>query len=129
MPHSDATTRGVRITVESRYLPQRSVPSAKHWFFIYTVQIENVGTERVQLLARHWIITNGNGEVREVRGPGVVGEQPLLAPGQRFEYTSACPLDTSVGTMHGSYQMVTSSGEGFDATIEPFALAESGYLN
>jgi ApaG protein len=121
---SRATTRGIEVSVESRYVPERSEPDQQQWFFAYTVQIRNLGTETAQLLSRHWVITDANGEVEEVRGPGVVGEQPILAPGQAFEYTSACPLGTSFGTMHGSYRMVIRGGEEFDAEIAAFTLAE-----
>ena len=121
---SRANTRGVEITVQSRFVPERSEPDQEQWFFAYTVQIRNLGTETVQLVSRHWVITDANGEVEEVRGPGVVGEQPVLTPGESFEYTSACPLGTAFGTMHGSYRMVVRGGEEFDAEIAPFTLAE-----
>lgn len=119
---SEASTRGVRIQVRSRYVPERSSPEHGAWFFAYTVLITNDGDTTVQLLSRHWIITNADGHVEEVRGPGVVGAQPVLGPGESFEYTSACPLPTAFGTMHGSYQMVTEDGERFDADIAPFSL-------
>ena len=121
---SDATTQGIRVQVVSRYAPERSQPAGNKWFFLYTVTISNEGAETVQLLTRHWIITDGAGQVEEVRGPGVVGKQPTLAPGESFEYTSGCPLSTSFGVMEGSYQMVTTSGERFDAKIAPFTLSE-----
>jgi ApaG protein len=121
---SQATTRGIEISVESRYVPEQSEPEHGQWFFAYTVRIHNAGTETVQLVSRHWVITDANAEVEEVHGPGVVGEQPILGPGATFEYTSACPLATSFGTMHGSYQMVLSGGDVFDAEIAPFTLAE-----
>ena len=123
---SEATTRGIRVAVEPEFDPQRSRPEASHWFFLYTVTIENLGNETVQLLTRHWIITDGDGEVEEVRGPGVVGEQPILEPGQGFEYTSGCPLTTDVGKMEGTYQMITTSGEAFDIEIAPFTLCAPG---
>ncbi len=123
---SEALTRGVRVQVRSQFDPTRSEPSAGQWFFLYTVTIENLAEETVQLLTRHWIITDGNGHVEEVRGPGVVGEQPILAPGEAFEYTSGCPLTTEVGKMEGTYQMITNSGEQFDAAIAPFTLATPG---
>ena len=126
---SEATTRGVLVQVLSRFHPERSEPARKRWFFSYTVRISNVGEVPVQLLARHWVITDGNGQIQEVRGEGVVGEQPVLAPGESFEYTSACPLGTEVGTMQGSYQMVGVGGEGFDAEIAPFTLAVPSALN
>lgn len=99
------------------------MPEDDAWFFAYTVRITNDGDETVQLLSRHWIITDANGETQEVRGPGVVGAQPVLEPGATFEYTSACPLGTSFGTMHGSYQMVTEDGDRFDAEIAAFSLS------
>lgn len=120
---SDVTTRGVRVEVASTYVPERSAPEENEYFFAYTVRISNVGEETVQLVSRHWVITDGEGEVKHVRGPGVVGEQPVLRPGQAFEYTSFCPLATSFGTMHGEYEMRTADGASFDAAIAPFALA------
>ena len=121
---SEAITRGVRVHVNSEYAPDRSRPARKEWFFIYTVRISNEGTETVQLLTRHWIITDDTGRVEEVRGPGVVGQQPRLEPGQSFEYSSGCPLPTSTGLMEGTYQMVSESGETFDVKIAPFTLSE-----
>jgi ApaG protein len=121
---SEAVTRGVRVQVESEYAPERSDPSRKEWFFLYTVRITNEGGAVVQLLTRHWIITDGTGHVEEVRGPGVVGKQPVLKPGESFEYTSGCPLSTPFGVMEGTYQMVTPDGERFDAKIAPFTLSE-----
>lgn len=123
-PTSEAVTNSVRVEVESQYAPERSQPFQNHWFFHYTVRISNEGDETVQLLSRHWIITDGNGHVEEVRGAGVVGEQPVLSPGESFEYTSGCQLKTSTGTMRGTYQMVTEDGSHFDVEIAPFALAE-----
>lgn len=120
---SEAVTRNIRVRVQAHYVAQRSRPEDGLWFFAYRVELENLGEETVQLLSRHWVITDGEARVEEVRGPGVVGEQPVLEPGGNFHYTSACPLPTSFGTMHGSYQMVTSSGETFDATIAPFSLS------
>jgi ApaG protein len=121
---SEAVTRGIRVHVVSEYAPERSKPAQNEWFFIYTVRISNEGSETVQLLTRHWIITDAAGHVEQVRGPGVVGKQPTLQPGESFEYTSGCPLTTSVGVMEGTYQMVTGSGERFDARIAPFTLSE-----
>jgi ApaG protein len=126
---SDTTTRGIRIQVESAYVPDRSSPKEGSYFFVYHVRISNVGTETAQLISREWIITDAEGEVERVKGPGVVGEQPVLPPGGAFEYTSFCPLKTSVGSMHGSYQMVTPGGERFDAQIAPFTLAVPHALN
>jgi ApaG protein len=126
---SDATTRGVRVQVESLYIPERSSPRDSSFFFAYHVRISNVGTETVQVISREWTITDADGEVERVSGPGVVGEQPLLGPGRTFEYTSFCPLKTSVGAMFGSYHMVTSEGEKFEATIAPFTLAVPNSVN
>ena len=126
---SDTTTRSVRVEVESTFEPERSSPAEGEYLFSYTVRISNVGDEVVQLLARHWVITNANGEVEHVRGPGVVGEQPVLRPGQSFEYASFCPLPTAVGTMHGEYEMRTPAGEVFEAAIAPFSLAVPHALN
>jgi ApaG protein len=121
---SEAVTRGVRVRVRSEYSPERSQPSTNQWFFLYTITITNEGKVTVQLLTRHWIITDGTGHVEEVRGPGVVGKQPMLRPGESFEYTSGCPLETPFGKMEGTYQMVDEQGERFDVTIAPFTLSE-----
>jgi ApaG protein len=126
---SDTTTRGIRVQVDSAYVPDRSNPKDGSFFFVYHVRIANVGKETAQLVSREWVITDAEGEVERVKGPGVVGEQPLLPPGGKFEYTSFCPLKTSVGSMHGSYQMVTAEGEQFEATIAPFTLAVPNALN
>jgi ApaG protein len=126
---SEALTRGIRVRVRSAYVPERSDPTANQWFFVYSVRISNEGTESAQLISRHWIITDANGGVQEVKGPGVVGEQPVLGPGEAFEYTSACPLPTAFGSMSGTYQMVTNGGETFDAEIAPFTLAEPHAVN
>src|SRR5579872_732646 len=101
---SEAVTHNVRVEVESQYVPERSEPFQNQWYFSYTVRITNEGDEPVQLLSRHWVITDGCGHVDEVRGPGVVGEQPVLSPGETFQYSSWCPLPTSSGLMKGSYQ-------------------------
>ena len=108
---SDTTTRGVRVEVQAAYVPERSSPSDSHYFFAYRIRISNVGEETVQLRSRHWVISDGHGKVEHVRGPGVVGEQPVLEPGESFEYTSFCPLPTAIGSMHGTYQMVTAAGQ------------------
>jgi ApaG protein len=126
---SEAVTRGIRVHVEAQYDPTRSMPHLSRWFFLYTVRIVNEGSVTAQLISRHWIITDATGHVEEVRGPGVVGEQPILAPGQAFEYTSGCPLPTPFGSMHGTYQMVTADGERFDADIATFTLSEPHALN
>jgi ApaG protein len=126
---SETTTRGIRIQIRSEFVPERSSPRDSSYLFQYHVRISNVGSETAQLISREWIITNAEGEVERVKGPGVVGEQPVLPPGGSFEYTSYCPLKTAVGSMHGSYQMVTPTGERFDATISPFTLAIPNALN
>jgi ApaG protein len=124
MSSSEAVTRNIRVRVEAEYAPRRSKPLQNQWRFHYTVHISNEGTETVQLLSRHWIITDGMGRVEEVHGPGVVRNQPILLPGQEFEYTSACPLTTPFGSMRGTYQMITESQEQFDVEIAPFTLSE-----
>jgi ApaG protein len=128
---SDTTTRGIRIQVESEYLAERSLQDGDRdtWYFAYHVKITNTGSETAQLVSREWIITDGDGRVERVQGPGVVGEFPILEPGNAFEYTSFCPLPTSMGTMHGAYTMRTRSGERFDARIDPFTLAVPGVVN
>lgn len=126
---SEATTRDIRVRVEPRYDPQRSSPGQGRWFFLYTVTLENLGDETVQLVSRHWVITDGTGRVEEVRGPGVVGEQPVLAPGGSYQYTSGCPLTTDAGKMEGSYQMVTRGGEAFEIAIAPFTLCAPGLVH
>ena len=126
---SEALTRGIRVRVASKYVASRSRPLMNEYFFAYSIQISNEGSETVQLVSRHWTITDAEGQVEEVRGPGVVGEQPVLGPGDAFEYTSACPLATPFGSMSGTYQMVTESGEKFDAEVGRFALAEPYAIN
>lgn len=120
---SDTTTRGIRIQVRSEYIPERSSPRDGTYLFQYHVRISNVGSETAQLISREWIITTADGDEERVKGPGVVGEQPVLSPGAAFEYTSFCPLKTKVGSMQGTYQMVTADGDRFDAVIAPFTLA------
>ena len=129
MSTSEATTRGVHVLVESEIDRGRSAPQHDHWFFLYTVTITNNGEETVQLVSRHWIITDGRGHVEEVRGPGVVGHQPAIEPGQSFRYTSGCPLSTHFGFMRGTYQMVTKGGDSFDAEIADFELSEPYSIN
>jgi ApaG protein len=126
---SDTTTQGIRIQVRSFYLPERSAPKLGRYLFAYKVRISNVGTETAQLLSRVWIITDAEDRVERVEGPGVVGEQPVLAPGESFEYTSFCPLATPIGSMQGTYRMVRPSGESFDAVIAPFSLAMPTAVN
>jgi ApaG protein len=119
----------IRVSVETSYLAEQSDPGGQRYVFSYTITIQNDGSEAAKLLRRHWIITDANGKVQEVRGDGVVGEQPHLAPGQGFRYSSGAILETPVGTMQGSYQMVTDQGRSFDAPIAPFRLAMPGILN
>ena len=122
-PTSSALTEGIRVRVQSRYLADQSSPKDDRYVFAYTITIANEGQRMAQLRTRHWIITDGRGEIEEVRGDGVVGEQPRLAPGQSFQYTSGCVLDTPIGTMHGTYRMWRDDGSYFDAEIAPFSLA------
>ena len=126
---SDVTTNGIRVQVTTKYLPERSSPRESEYWFAYFIRISNVGTETAQLLSRHWVITNTDGEQEEVHGDGVVGEQPVLPPGTYYDYNSFCHLKTPVGTMHGEYTMVTPSGDTFEATIAPFTLAVPSALN
>jgi ApaG protein len=121
-PLSEAVTNGIRVEVLSRYAPENSHPAQHQWVFQYTVRITNVSEETVQLISRHWIITDALDHIEEVKGPGVVGEQPLLKPGESFKYSSWCPLETPTGMMRGTYQMVRQGGGEFDIQIAPFAL-------
>jgi len=121
-PHYERMTRGIRVAVKPIFLDDQSDPEEGHFQWSYTVTIENKGTETVQLLSRYWHITDAVGRVQEVRGPGVVGAQPVLAPGQSFQYTSGCPLPTASGAMAGKYQMRSTAGEAFEAEIPPFLL-------
>ncbi|MBT8137227.1 MAG: Co2+/Mg2+ efflux protein ApaG [Gammaproteobacteria bacterium] len=118
-----------RIKVDTDYIDQQSDPVNERYVFSYTISISNQGDAAAQLLTRHWIITDANGNVQEVRGDGVVGEQPRIAPGETFRYSSGAVLDTPVGSMHGSYGMRGDDGEDFDAMIAPFTLAAPGTLN
>jgi ApaG protein len=126
---SVATTEGVRISVKPAYWPERSSPEAGHFAFTYTVEIENVGESAVQLKSRHWIITDANGRIEEVRGEGVVGKQPKLGPGERFEYTSWAMLRTPFGTMRGSYMMSRTGGQAFEAKVAEFPLTQPHALH
>jgi ApaG protein len=119
----------IRIDVETAFLPDQSEPGGHRYAFAYTITIRNEGRSAARLVSRHWIITDSNGKVEEVRGRGVVGEQPHLAPGQGFRYTSGAVIETPVGTMQGSYQMLRDDGERFEAPIRPFRLAVPGVLN
>ena len=124
-----AITEGVEVSVESFYLSDHSAPEDDRYVYAYRIRLQNRSPHTVQLLRRHWIITDGNGEVNEVKGEGVVGEQPVLEPGGEYEYTSGSHLKSPIGTMHGTYQMVTKSGELFDVTIPCFSLEVPGVVN
>ena len=117
-----AETRSIVVSVRPAYLEDQSEPEQARWVWAYTVRIENRGGDKVQLLSRHWKITNARGRMEEVKGPGVVGKTPVLQPGQVFEYTSCCPLDTSSGFMTGTYGMASADGEAFEITIPTFSL-------
>jgi ApaG protein len=123
------TTRPIRVDVQTSYVPEQSDPGSQRYVFSYTITILNEGSAAARLLRRHWLITDANGKVQEVRGDGVVGEQPHLQPGQGFRYSSGAILETPVGTMQGSYQMETDQGARFDAPIAPFRLAMPGILH
>ncbi len=123
------TNYRIDVAATPRFLEEQSKPAQGRYAFAYTITLHNAGDVPAKLLTRHWVITDANGKVEEVRGPGVVGEHPHLQPGERFEYTSGAILDTPVGTMQGSYQMVTDEGVPFDAPIRPFRLAIPGVLN
>lgn len=120
---SEAVTRNIRVQVRAQFSPEHSDAERPVWFFVYTITLTNEGTETVQLLQRSWEITDGRGHVEHVQGPGVVGKQPVLAPGESFEYTSGCPLPTRFGFMKGHYQMVlTETGELFEIEVAGFPL-------
>lgn len=124
MSSSECVTNGICVDVEARYSEEHSVPERSRWFFLYTITISNESDQSAQLLSRHWIITDATGKQEEVRGPGVVGEQPVLAPGEAFQYTSGCPLATPFGSMEGSYEMVLEDESQFRARIARFELLE-----
>jgi ApaG protein len=126
---SSAMTRGILVTVRSQYIPEKSSASARQFAYAYTVNIANRGTVAAQLETRHWIITDSEGDVQEVRGEGVVGAQPVLQPGEELDYPSWCMIATPACSMRGSYQMVTADGDRFDAEIAPFRLSQSNLLN
>ena len=115
-------TRGVMVRVSVSFLPEQSEPAAGRWFWAYHIRLENGGEQEVQLLTRRWVITDGRGARHMVEGEGVVGEQPVVAPGQSYDYVSGCPLDTPIGAMEGSYQMIGADGEIFEARIPRFQL-------
>ena len=121
-PLSEAVTDDIRVEVMSSYSPENSRPLEGEWVFQYTVRITNQGNATVQLLSRHWVITDGEKQIEEVRGPGVVGKQPVLGPGESFKYSSWCPLKTPMGMMYGTYEMARTDGSHFDIEIAPFAL-------
>jgi ApaG protein len=126
---STALTNGIMVTVRTQYIPERSSVSGRQYAFAYTVTIANQGDTTARLESRHWIITDAGGRIEEVRGPGVVGMQPRLRPGESFEYTSWCVLATPSGEMRGTYQMITDAGAQFDADIAPFHLGLPQTLN
>ena len=118
----EAETRGVIVRVKPQYLPEQSDPASRRWVWAYRIEVVNASLETVQLISRHWIITDASGRVEEVRGPGVVGEQPTLRPGDGYTYVSGCPLATPSGSMVGSYQMIADTGEPFDVAVPAFSL-------
>jgi len=126
---SSALTQGIRVSVTSAFRPDRSEPGQGRWLFSYTVRLANEGDVAAQLVSRRWVITDANGDREEVVGEGVVGQQPHLAPGEQFEYTSFCILKTPHGSMRGTYRMVRADGSTFDARIAPFALVVPGAVN
>ncbi|MEC7519439.1 MAG: Co2+/Mg2+ efflux protein ApaG [Myxococcota bacterium] len=126
---SVALTDGIRVTVAARYVAEQSNPAGRRYVWAYTVRLDNEGERAAKLITRHWIITDATGKVDEVKGPGVIGEQPRLEPGESHTYTSGCILQTPRGTMHGTYQMVRDDGAAFDAEIAPFALSMPIELN
>ena len=122
-------TAGIRVVVQSEYRPERSAPAQGRYLFSYTIRISNEGQRPAKLQSRHWLITDATGELEEVTGDGVVGQQPRLGSGESFEYTSFCILKTSLGTMQGTYQMVCDDGSAFEAAIPAFSLSVPGSLN
>lgn len=126
---NDKQHYNAQVDVETRYIPEQSDPQQHRYVFSYTITIRNTGDVAAKLLTRHWIITNADGKVEEVKGKGVVGEQPHLQPGDGFQYSSGTILETPVGSMHGSYQMIADDGEKFEATIAPFTLSMPNTLH
>jgi len=126
---TEQTTNGIKVKVESFHVPERSQPEQNYYFFSYQVTISNVGSQTAQLVSRKWIITDAEGQAETVEGPGVVGKQPVLKPGDSFQYTSFCPLKTPVGSMYGHYQMITEDEEQFEAEIAPFSLVVPTAVN
>ena len=127
--HSEALTAGVRVQVRAQYSAEHRSPPASRWFFLYTITISNESDTTVQLIHRHWTIVDATGHTEEVHGPGVVGEQPVLEPGQRFEYTSGCPLPTPFGSMAGSFEMIRRDGTQFEAEVALFQLIQPGSIH
>jgi len=127
---SDKVTHGIRVQASAHFVPERSAPAEGEYFFAYRIRISNVGSETARLVSRRWIISGPSGEeIDRVEGPGVVGKQPVLAPGESFEYASFCPLRTPLGSMRGWYKMVTAGGESFEAEIAPFSLTVPSAVN
>jgi ApaG protein len=126
---NEAELNKIKVDVETRYIEDQSNPEQNYYVFAYTITIKNNGRQNAQLLTRHWVITDSNSKIQEVRGDGVVGEQPLLKPGEQFVYTSGTMLETAVGTMKGSYQMLADDGSHFDAQIEEFVLSTPRVLH
>ena len=126
---SEVTTEGLRVEVEARYSSTHSSPETGRWFFLYTIRVSNESPEPVQLMSRHWVISDGTGRVEEVRGEGVVGEQPAIDPGDAFQYTSGCPLPTPFGSMEGNYEILRHDGSSFRARIAPFDLSQPRALH
>ncbi|MFT5586327.1 MAG: ApaG protein [Cognaticolwellia sp.] len=126
---SDALTDGIRVRVRSAFVPARSDPAQKFWFFVYQVTIINEGDSAATLRSRHWIIQDGTGLVEHIKGPGVVGEQPRLEPGDEHVYTSGCPLSTSIGSMKGSFEMHRDDGQIFKAQVAGFTLVDPSTIN
>ncbi len=129
IPMTDASLNNITVDVETRYIEEQSNPDQNYYVFAYTITIQNQGRQQAQLLTRHWVITDSNHKVQEVRGDGVVGEQPVLEPGEQFVYTSGTMIETSVGTMKGSYQMRALDGSRFEATIDEFVLSAPRVLH
>ena len=127
--NSEQITEGIRVSVRARYSAEHSDPIHNQWFFLYTILISNESEQSCQLISRHWIIRDATGRTEEVRGPGVVGEQPQLNPGESFEYTSGCPLPTPYGSMEGIYEMQGPDGGAFDARIARFELREASAIH
>ena len=124
-----AKTRGIKIEVEPSYVQEQSDPRQSYYFFSYRVRICNEGEDQIQLVSRHWIITDGFGQIEEVVGPGVIGQQPKLGPGETFEYSSFCPLATPTGSMHGTYVMIDGNGQQLEVVIPKFILAEPTHFH